>query len=169
MLIATSCVPLHAEQTKLKPWFILGSNQWLNKVVSNAVVFFYSLGSPSLYTLCCFSFSQMVIAVCFSSTSDSSLADGGPWYFTDVYACVCVFVCGSVSTPVHFSTDLFLDLQAGLSDEERSWNIAAGFITPQALQAWSMYMHLFIDVLLSLTTSIPFLSIKSRTQQACIY
>lgn len=89
----TSCVLLHAEQTKLNPWFILGSNQSFKKVVSNAVVFFYSLSSPSLYTLCCFSFSQMVIAVCFSRTQ---LWFPCEWGAMILYRCVCLSVCERV-------------------------------------------------------------------------
>lgn len=148
-------VPLHAEQTKLNR-----RSFWVptNSLKQDLMLWYFPIPIvPPLFTpsAAFHSLSWWLLSV-FQEPSDSSLVDVGPWYFTDVCACVCVFVCGSGSTPV--STDLFLDLRAGLSDEESSWNVAAGFTSSQQLQAWDKCMHLLVhtcmDVLLSLPNSI---------------
>ena len=88
-----------------------------------------------------------------------------PWWMgghDTLQMCVCVCLC--VSMPVQFPL-ISLNFRAGRSDEESSWNVAAGFTSSQQLQPWGTCMHLFvhtcIDVLLSCQPAFPFCRSKA--------
>lgn len=80
-------VPLHAEQTKVNPWFI-----W---VPTNSLILWYfpiPIVPPLFTRSAAFHSLRWWLLSVFQEPSDSSLVDGGPWYFADVCVCLCVGV-----------------------------------------------------------------------------